>query len=148
MSKSTLGWCKKSLYQRLCAARQARTGHLPWCATDCQCLWWPKYSLIPTRKSAGLMRAVPHLPSHVFKFPLASNVFHWHGETFNSPEGAVHLASSHACAHQAFQLNRAIGLQFHLETTPESALAMVNHCANELVWPRLIFKTKPHYCLR
>ena len=27
---------------------------------------------------------------------------------------------------------RAIGLQFHLETTPESAAAIVEHCRNEL----------------
>lgn len=88
-----------------------------------------------THKEIGWfdVRAVPHLPSHVFKFPLASKVFHWHGETFSLPEGAVHLASSHACANQAFQLNRAIGLQFHLETTPDSALHMVNHCSHELV---------------
>jgi GMP synthase-like glutamine amidotransferase len=88
-----------------------------------------------THKEIGWfdIRPVANLPSTVFHFPNTSKVFHWHGETFSLPEGAVHLASSYACAHQAFQLNRAIGLQFHLETTPESALAMVNHCANELV---------------
>lgn len=88
-----------------------------------------------THKEIGWfdVRPVANLPSQVFHFPAASKVFHWHGETFSLPEGAVHLASSQACAHQAFQLNRAIGLQFHLETTPESALSMVNHCANELV---------------
>jgi GMP synthase-like glutamine amidotransferase len=69
-----------------------------------------------------------------FSFPHESLVFHWHGETFDLPPGAVHLARSAVCEHQAFQVGeRAIGLQFHLETTPESARAIVGHCRHELV---------------
>ncbi len=43
-------------------------------------------------------------------------VFHWHGDTFAIPAGAVHLAESDLCANQAFRYGQhAYGLQFHLE---------------------------------
>jgi GMP synthase-like glutamine amidotransferase len=66
-------------------------------------------------------------------FPKTLDVFHWHGDTFEVPQGAKLLASSQACRNQGFILdNRVVGLQFHLETTPESAAALVKHCAREL----------------
>ena len=69
-----------------------------------------------------------------FSFPPSLEVFHWHGETFDLPEDAVHIARSAACEHQAFQIrDRVLGLQFHLETTPESARSMIDHCGQELV---------------
>lgn len=42
-------------------------------------------------------------------------VLHWHGDTFDLPRGACHLASSDAYANQGFRLGRAYGFQFHLE---------------------------------
>ena len=48
-----------------------------------------------------------------FKNPFS--VFHWHGDTFDLPDGASLLASSKDYSNQAFQYKSAVGLQFHLE---------------------------------
>ena len=60
-----------------------------------------------------------------FQFPPEILAFHWHGETFDLPAGAVRLAGSAACENQAFQVGRnVIALQFHLETTPDNVEAL------------------------
>jgi GMP synthase-like glutamine amidotransferase len=66
--------------------------------------------------------------------PRTCTVFHWHGETFELPPGAIRLARSAGCENQAFQLGRnVVGVQFHLESTPETVRALVHHCAADLV---------------
>lgn len=50
--------------------------------------------------------------------PLAAGVpvLHWHGDAFEVPAGAVHLAGTALCANQAFAIGgHALALQFHLE---------------------------------
>lgn len=88
--------------------------------------WFPIEKVCPSEKSA-------------FAFPPSLEVFHWHGETFELPTGAHPLAKSIGCEHQAFQLgDTVIGLQFHLETTLESACQIVANCRDELVTAQYI----------
>jgi len=69
----------------------------------------------------------------LFAFPERVDVFHWHGEIFDLPPGATRLARSAVCANQAYQVGaRTLALQFHLETTPASAKAIIDNCSDEL----------------
>lgn len=75
--------------------------------------------------------AVDHPIAHILaKYP---QVFHWHGDTFAIPSGAIHIASSQGCANQAYVYNEKVyGFQFHLETTPASAKALIENCAEDI----------------
>ena len=50
-----------------------------------------------------------------------SEVLHWHGDVFDLPAGATHLASSERTPCQAFRVGRAWGVLFH----PEADYALV-----------------------
>jgi GMP synthase (glutamine-hydrolysing) len=50
-----------------------------------------------------------------------AEVLHWHGDVFDLPEGARHLASSERTACQAFRAGNAWGVLFH----PEADYALV-----------------------
>jgi GMP synthase (glutamine-hydrolysing) len=53
-------------------------------------------------------------------------VLHWHGETYDLPSGAVHLASSSRCRHQAFRLGHQVyAVQFHPEVRPSQVEAWI-----------------------
>jgi len=71
---------------------------------------WGEVTLTPSGLADPLMAGIDHV------FP----VLHWHGETFDLPEGAVHLAYSEKFENQAFRAgSKTYGLQFHLEVDEE-----------------------------
>lgn len=66
--------------------------------------------------------------------PPRFRAYHWHGDTFELPPGAVQLARSQVCEQQVFLYEeRVLGLQCHLESTPASVADIVHHCADEIV---------------
>jgi len=45
------------------------------------------------------------------------NGFHWHGETFSLPQGAVHVLGSDHCENQAYAMGKHLAFQCHVEMT-------------------------------
>jgi len=67
------------------------------------------------------------------RFPDTFPAFHWHGDTFSLPDGAVPIGRSSACANQGFiYADRVVALQFHLEPTQDGIERLVKKCANEM----------------
>ena len=58
--------------------------------------------------------------------------FHWHGETFTIPPGAERIASSQHCANQMYALGPHLGMQCHVEMTPELIAAWCRDWAKEV----------------
>ena len=93
--------------------------------------WFP-VKLMPESKSSPLFRVLPE----------EFMALHWHGDTFEVPPGAVHTAESQACKNQAFELGKAIGLQFHLESSPDSLEHLLLNSADELTDGQYVQKPK------
>ncbi len=78
------------------------------------------------RPSANCPNSLP-LPDEL-------RVLHWHGDTFEIPQGAQLIASSDAFENQGFLYKeRVLALQYHLEMTPQSLELLIAACRNELI---------------
>ncbi len=78
------------------------------------------------KEMSGFTDIFPELPDEAI-------AFHWHGDTFELPEGAQRLYSSEATLNQAFTFgDRVIGLQFHWEITPENLENLLKHASGDL----------------
>lgn len=77
---------------------------------------WFQIELTDEGSSAGALAGLPR----------TMEMFQWHGDTFDLPAGAVHLARNEVCENQAFAVGeRVLGLQFHPEMTPENARSII-----------------------
>ena len=66
-------------------------------------------------------------------FPEEFTPFHWHGETFELPKDANRIAFNTATENQGFIYgDRVLALQFHLETTPQSAELLIKNGQTDL----------------
>ena len=65
--------------------------------------------------------------------PEEIDAFHWHGDTFEIPKGAIHVAKSKACENQGFIYDdHVVALQFHLETMEQSAKELIDNCQDDI----------------
>ena len=69
--------------------------------------------------------------------PDTLTVLHWHGDTFDLPQGATLLASSEACRNQIFLAaeGKALGLQCHVESTTEMVQTFCREDTDYLIPP-------------
>jgi GMP synthase-like glutamine amidotransferase len=85
--------------------------------------WFP----VRITNAAKQNKLFSHLPDEL-------EVFHWHGETFDLPAGAILVAENEACKNQAFLFKeKVLGFQFHFEMTEQSINGMLNGVDHELI---------------
>lgn len=87
--------------------------------------WWP-LEKSPQSQQSPIGRMLPQR-----LLPL-----HWHSQGFSLPEGAVPLYNSPNGMQQSFVWDeRVVGLQFHMECTPQSIESLLNQYARDLTQP-------------
>ena len=59
-------------------------------------------------------------------------VYHWHGETFSLPDGAIPLLKSRFCEHQAWVCGNTLALQCHIEMQAEMIPVWSDHYRDEI----------------
>ena len=91
--------------------------------------WFP-VSISPSLESFGLSEH-------------SMTVFHWHGDTFDLPIGAINHVSSAACKQQLFTLDQNVmGIQFHFEATEKTIAGMLAHGGDEVATAEVFIQTK------
>ena len=58
--------------------------------------------------------------------------FHWHGETFTIPQGAVRIMGNRYCENQGFVIGNSLGMQCHVEMTEELVKSWCEIGADEI----------------
>jgi GMP synthase (glutamine-hydrolysing) len=83
----------------------------------------PEIGWSPLQAAGGQTKAENRHDTPTWFAPLLASglsVFHWHGDTFDLPPGALPLAQTELYANQAFAIGDfALGLQFHPEVSAE-----------------------------
>jgi len=59
--------------------------------------------------------------------------FHWHGETFTIPQGAVRIMGNRYCENQGFVIGNSLGMQCHVEMTEELVKSWCETGADEIL---------------
>ena len=90
---------------------------------SCKESGWHSVKLTPEGQKSRIFNVLPN----------TFMALHWHGDTFEIPPEALRTAESEACANQAFALGKAVGLQFHLESSIDSIEHLIKNCGDELV---------------
>jgi len=81
--------------------------------------WWPVQKVTEHALTEGL--------------PVEFITFHWHGDTFKLPGGAVQLFRTAQCGQQGYiYSNHVAGLQFHMEVKQDLLDGMTEHESKEL----------------
>ena len=79
----------------------------------------------PVKRTKGLQ------DHRVNGLPVQFDALHWHGDTFEIPDGSSNFIVSDGCANQAFVYGEnVLGLQFHLEMLPSNVEAIYQECGN------------------
>ncbi len=110
--QKVLGVCLGAQLIAHCLGARVYKGHGP------EVGWFPIELTVDGVKDP-LMKALAIHPK-VGDFWRKFKVFHWHGDTFEIPDGARRLASSELYPNQAFGFGGNVyALQFHIEVTSE-----------------------------
>lgn len=72
----------------------------------------PEYGWLPVQVDSN-----PVASEWFGRLPDQFEAFHWHGETFDCPDGATRVLHSEFCANQGFAIGNSLALQCHVEMT-------------------------------